>query len=331
MYTQWCAFGRGTAVYLVRDSQDQLRALKISRPYAARPHEHVLLEEARQAVGDGVPAVFGHGAGELVSDGERRHLMPVNAEQDRRLHMLLMEVLIPLKKLSGVQYLDAWVEIAQNLKNLYDHGILHRDISSNNLMYRQTGTTIQGVVTDFDLATSFRKRVHYPARLLHRTGTTPFLARELLERGDLVPHLLRHDLESAFYVLIWDAVDKVAPGAAENARLQKWLDPTTSADAKGAVATHLREPTLVPGLGIPLGKMDPIRKLLITIAIEIYLGYGQLLGWLNVADKLRTELEGDEKKNWECLWGHFVPEVMVQKFQELKQGFAQSQEGESNS
>ncbi|KDQ06324.1 hypothetical protein BOTBODRAFT_71002 [Botryobasidium botryosum FD-172 SS1] len=325
LYTQRCVFGRCTAVYRVRDSHGQLRVLKISRPYASRPHEHVLLNEAREAVGDGVPVVYGHDAGDLVSTGHRRYLAPgsVFPDQDRRLHMILMEELLSLKSLEGAQYLGAWVEIAQDLEKLYKHGILHRDISSGNLMYRMTGTVIRGVLIDFDLATSFRKPVPYFPNCLHRTGTMPFLSRELFETGSYIPHLLRHDLESALYVLVWDAVENIASGTAiRNKHLSGWLEADRSAEQKSQLGSHLRGPHL------PLGMMAPLRVPIAEIAIDLSSGYNQLEIWcLKNPHKLRPALESDEKKDWEGLWGKFVPEVVVQKFRDLERAFSQAQEG----
>ncbi|KDQ10225.1 hypothetical protein BOTBODRAFT_190567 [Botryobasidium botryosum FD-172 SS1] len=244
--------------------------------------------------------------------------------------MLLVDVLLPLNSLSGVQYLGAWAEIVQDLEKLHKHGFLHRDISSATLMYRKSDGRIQGVLTDFDLATS--SHVNYLPHLLHRTGTTPFLAYELLSSFEYVPHLFRRDLESALYVLIWDAVDNVTPEAsAANKCLRTWLDPTMSGSAKGSLCTCLREPTLPIGRGISLGELDPIKILLVRIASQIVLGYGQLFAWYAFSpEKLRTELEGEEKKDWEDLWGYFVPEVMVQKFQDLKQAFPQPHQCEPN-
>ncbi|KDQ06321.1 hypothetical protein BOTBODRAFT_255214 [Botryobasidium botryosum FD-172 SS1] len=116
MYVQWCPFGRGTAVYKVRDTQGEKRVLKIGRPYDCQLPEHILLAKASAALGDGAPIVYGHGSGELVSAGIRRMLAPytpVPAEKDRRLQVLLMEVLLPLNKLSGPQYFDAWLDIVE--------------------------------------------------------------------------------------------------------------------------------------------------------------------------------------------------------------------------
>ncbi|KDQ10427.1 hypothetical protein BOTBODRAFT_36331 [Botryobasidium botryosum FD-172 SS1] len=262
---------------------------------------------------------------EVKAAGHRQHLGPdlMAPEQDR--HMLIVEELLPLNSLSGAQYLDAWVEIVEHLENLHKHGVLHRNISFATLVYRKTGTAIHGVLTDFDLATSSQNRVDYPFHLLHRTGTMPFLARELLEIGDVAPHLLRHDLESALYVLVWDIANTVAPGATANIHLQKWLDPTTSASAKGAVGTHLAEPTLISGQGIPLGNMDPLRIPLGGIFAQLSMGYNQLLAW-RIASRFkpRTGLHGDNKKSWESLWDYFVTEAVVQKFRDFKQASAQS-------
>ncbi|KDQ21649.1 hypothetical protein BOTBODRAFT_209575 [Botryobasidium botryosum FD-172 SS1] len=174
LYDRWCAFGQDRAIYRARDSKGSPRALKISHLYASRPHEHVLLDEAREAVGDGVPSVYEHDAGELVSAGHRQYLAPdsVVPEQDRGLHMLLMEALLPLKSLGGAHYLGAWVEIVQDLETLYKHGLLHRNISSANLMYCETGPTIRGVLIDFDMASSSRRCLPYRPHFLHCTCTT---------------------------------------------------------------------------------------------------------------------------------------------------------------
>lgn len=82
--------------------------------------------------------------------------------------------------------------------------ILHRDISVNNVMYRRKGSKIYGVLNDFDLAAPVT--IVAPPHF-ERTGTLPFMAMDLLEQhSTLCPtdvHLLRHDLESIFWVLAW--------------------------------------------------------------------------------------------------------------------------------
>ena len=71
---------------------------------------------------------------------------------------------------------------------LFEHaGILHRDISLDNLMLRREGDKVYGVTS---------------ASSKQRTGTKPFMAIDLL-RPDPSVHMYHHDLESMFYVLVW--------------------------------------------------------------------------------------------------------------------------------
>ncbi|EGX92351.1 serine/threonine-protein kinase Sgk2 [Cordyceps militaris CM01] len=85
-------------------------------------------------------------------------------------------------------------------RSLYVTGnILHRDISSNNIIITQPTTAgdFKGMLIDLDLA-KVRDSVASGAR--HQTGTMQFMAVEVLCAVD---HTYRHDLESFFYVLIW--------------------------------------------------------------------------------------------------------------------------------
>ena len=90
-------------------------------------------------------------------------------------------------------------------------GILHRDLSLNNIMYRivkkknKAGVMeekLYGVLTDFDLA-SWTKTLNkdYTKTSQQRTGTPPFMAYGLLKGSDPL-HLYRHDLESLFYIML---------------------------------------------------------------------------------------------------------------------------------
>lgn len=87
---------------------------------------------------------------------------------------------------------------------LFECGILHRDISKNNVMCRRRkdGKVI-GILLDFDLAIFIEEDGKAPdPTSKFRTGTLAFMAIDLLEDTN-IPHLYRHDLESFLYVLVW--------------------------------------------------------------------------------------------------------------------------------
>jgi len=95
---------------------------------------------------------------------------------------------------------------------LYVHaGILQRDLSLSNIMYRivkkKNGKgvveeKIYGVLTDFDLA-SWREdlKKDHTKTSQQRTGTPPYMAYGLLNGKDNI-HLYRHDMESLFYIML---------------------------------------------------------------------------------------------------------------------------------
>ncbi len=71
------------------------------------------------------------------------------------------------------------------------------------MMYRKRSNSkgkirILGVLNDFDLSSLIPLK---EAASLHRTGTPPYMAHELLGQSD-VGHLYRHDVEAFYYVLL---------------------------------------------------------------------------------------------------------------------------------
>ncbi|KAG6084752.1 hypothetical protein E4U16_001117 [Claviceps sp. LM84 group G4] len=85
-------------------------------------------------------------------------------------------------------------------QSLYVKGkILHRDISSNNIIITnpETADGFKGMLIDLDLA---KVRDSGPSGARHQTGTMQFMAVEVLRKTD---HTYRHDLESFFFVLLW--------------------------------------------------------------------------------------------------------------------------------
>jgi serine/threonine protein kinase len=95
------------------------------------------------------------------------------------------------------------------IEDLHRHKILHRDISSENIMVNPNGPSSPWVIlNDFDLAGQEQAEDHPVSgtSTRHRTGTLPFMAIELLRKAD-TGHRLEHDLESLFYVAVWWAVE----------------------------------------------------------------------------------------------------------------------------
>ncbi|KPM43720.1 hypothetical protein AK830_g2827 [Neonectria ditissima] len=98
------------------------------------------------------------------------------------------------------ELLGAMRDATKAHRSLYMTGnILHRDISSNNIIITnpEVADGFHGMLIDLDLA---KERDSGPSGARHQTGTMQFMAVEVLRRVD---HTYRHDLESFSYVLLW--------------------------------------------------------------------------------------------------------------------------------
>ncbi|OJD25733.1 hypothetical protein ACJ73_02890, partial [Blastomyces percursus] len=101
---------------------------------------------------------------------------------------------------SPLELLKALRDAIKAHRSLYlDGNILHRDISENNIIITDPDKAggYSGMLIDLDLAKEVGSG-RSGAR--HQTGTMEFMAIEVLLNID---HTYRHDLESSFYVLIW--------------------------------------------------------------------------------------------------------------------------------
>lgn len=87
---------------------------------------------------------------------------------------------------------------------LYDFAeILHRDISSGNIMYRIIDGKVYGVLNDLDLSSLREDVTKGTPTSFQRTGTPPYMAIDLLvDDGSAPRHLYRHDLESLAYAIL---------------------------------------------------------------------------------------------------------------------------------
>ncbi|KAF7326535.1 Other 1 protein kinase [Mycena venus] len=110
-------------------------------------------------------------------------------------------------------------------------GIVHRDISRNNLMYREIDGKVYGVLNDFDLSVFRDKEPRSTSK--QRTGTEPYMAMDLLVIGPPPPHLYRFDLESLFYVIAYVVCQYHEGKKIDNPPFEVWdYLPTTGLRAK---------------------------------------------------------------------------------------------------
>ncbi|KAJ2515571.1 hypothetical protein H4217_005096 [Coemansia sp. RSA 1939] len=79
-------------------------------------------------------------------------------------------------------------------------GILHRDISTNNILFSGSGSRVKGMLVDFDHAIC--KKDKDMVRNFERTGTLPFMSINNLEGGK-IEHSLLDDWESLIYIICW--------------------------------------------------------------------------------------------------------------------------------
>lgn len=102
---------------------------------------------------------------------------------------------------SPVELLKAMKDATLAHLNLLKAGILHGDISINNIIITQPNkenNLFEGMLIDLDMAKAVSEKTDISQG--HRTGTIEFMAYEVLLGK---AHTYIHDLESFLYVLIW--------------------------------------------------------------------------------------------------------------------------------
>ncbi|KAJ7613919.1 hypothetical protein FB45DRAFT_818918 [Roridomyces roridus] len=162
----------------------------------------------------------------------------------RQLRIIVQEPLMPLndEKLSPDKLAKAFKDTFKAYRCVVEYAkLIHRDISTGNLMYRLLdGGDVEGVLNDFDMAKSTVEDASNTSTSRHRTGTKPFMARDLLVE-EPPRHLPRHDLESFLYVLAFLVCET-------KGTLDHWRFLSME-DLKTAKASRLSEgfPSVKPG------------------------------------------------------------------------------------
>ncbi|KAJ3920781.1 protein kinase [Lentinula edodes] len=147
--------------------------------------------------------------------------------EERVMHVTVFEKLHPLSELEDPRdFAQVFYDILQIHQWLYEcAGILHRDLSSGNIMFRRKEGRIYGVLNDFDLSSRIEDLNKNPTfNVVNHTGTRPFMSYDLLNSSWKRGHLYRHDLESLFYIILCLACRYRKPGvpADEPRPFSKW-------------------------------------------------------------------------------------------------------------
>ena len=224
-------------------------------------------------------------------------------------------------------------------------GILHRDLSLTNIMYRivreknSAGVVeekVCGVLTDFDLASWTEDLKRDDGKMSQATGTPPFMACELL-RGSDAQHLYRHDLESLFYVMLILATryEIRLPTSEEEGGLrmrqglkelpyQRWFDQPsyeTLGCIKRSFLSRLKDPDLSPAFE---DFRDWLKRLHLSFARGVSARWAHELSIFlrqHPDDESENEDPSDEgasEFDYETLKGHVDYSALVDPVRRLK-------------
>ncbi|KAJ7445440.1 hypothetical protein FB451DRAFT_1148766 [Mycena latifolia] len=208
--------GRGTCVSRAKmnlNGQENDVIVKWSWPAKTRTPEADFIKKATEFAtesGDSwvlnhLPKILHAEQKEFDDDSPQRHLSKHFGDdyELRALYIVVLEGLRPITELTNAAELgEAFRGIFKCYRWLYEKaGIMHRDISRNNLMYRKIAGEVYGVLNDFDLSVLLANEPRSTSN--QRTGTEPYMALDLLVTGPPPPHIYRFDLESLFYVIAY--------------------------------------------------------------------------------------------------------------------------------
>jgi hypothetical protein len=153
-------------------------------------------------------------------------------------------------------------------------GILHRDISVNNVLVNEkANSTWPGFLIDLDLA--IREKRLKKSGALDKTGTKVFMAIGAL-KGET--HSFMHDLESFFWVLFWICIHYTGPNGAN--RVVPEFDEWNFQTLKALATTKI-------------GTISDDGDFLTTMVESATPYFESLIPWIN---KLRTKVFPNDKK-----------------------------------
>ncbi|KAI1770974.1 hypothetical protein F4818DRAFT_430766 [Hypoxylon cercidicola] len=130
--------------------------------------------------------------------------------------------------------LDALDACIEGHRSLYKAGILHRDISVNNLLINEwaKNPSERAFLIDLDMAVKWQQGIGR-----EQVGTKPYMAIGVLMNEQ---HTFMHDLESFFWVLFWICIHYEGPGIYRGDTIYSWKyerDTTLATTKLGTVAS----------------------------------------------------------------------------------------------
>ncbi|KAJ4471168.1 protein kinase [Lentinula aciculospora] len=228
--------------------------------------------------------------------------------EERVMRVTVMEKLHPLSELKDLRELaQVFYDILQIHQWLYEcAGILHRDLSFGNIMFRRKNGKVYGVLNDFDLSSRVQDLDNGPTSN-QRTGTRPFMSIDLLTPIWKGGHFYRHDLESLFYIILCFACRYAEPGipAAEPRAYSEWFSGSDK-DVFNSKSAFFLQP---PYDGLPIQPYFAQFESWLTCILEsISTGYTSRPRPPATRDGTNISLH-PTSFNWETLDGHVTYRV----------------------
>ncbi|KAI0295343.1 hypothetical protein B0F90DRAFT_1638040, partial [Multifurca ochricompacta] len=133
-------------------------------------------------------------------------------------------------------------------------GMLHRDVSAGNILIGEDGC---GILIDWDLSKRVTKGVEEKARQHSRTGTWQFISTWRLLDPSFRPHEVSDDLESFFWVLVYEIAKCRSPRKMDmTADMQYVFDMHSDVGSDGLVRGGLGKFSFLQGVPITPGDID---------------------------------------------------------------------------
>ncbi|KAF8336888.1 uncharacterized protein EI90DRAFT_3044009 [Cantharellus anzutake] len=203
-------YGRGTVVYEAQPIAGSIDlssrvVVKCSWQLIAKHSEDKLYRLANQRGVKGLATLHTSCTVALLSEGVRGDLCANHTYRDRELRVqVLSPFCVPLYAVKNINTFQmAFISLIEAHHELHKKaGILHRDISFNNLMVDSDDPT-KGILIDLDMAVCDKDAdTGETLDVPDLPGGTPHSrAIDLCQPDPLPRALYRHDLESFFYVL----------------------------------------------------------------------------------------------------------------------------------